>query len=128
MAHREGPARLSDTATPNPARIYDYLPGGHDNHAADREVADALIAAAPGARSEDDSHQDGSAVDAVEATHRTSTTAPPGRNRTTAPARNCSLPAAHPRPRVREQAATGWWPRCRRAGCDGAAASPVAGR
>ena len=84
MAHREGPARLSDTATPNPARIYDYLLGGHDNHAADREVADALIAAAPGTRSEDDSHQDGSAVDAVEATHRTSTTAPPGRNRTTA--------------------------------------------
>jgi O-methyltransferase involved in polyketide biosynthesis len=36
-----------DTATPNVARIYDYLLGGKDNFAADREAARRLIQALP---------------------------------------------------------------------------------
>src|SRR6202035_5444702 len=36
-----------DTTTPNVARIYDYLLGGKDNFAADREAAGQLIAAIP---------------------------------------------------------------------------------
>src|SRR6202045_565881 len=36
-----------DTTTPNVARIYDYLLGGMDNFAADREAAGQLIAAIP---------------------------------------------------------------------------------
>src|SRR5260370_28812889 len=36
-----------DTATPNVARIYDYLVGGKDNFAADREAARRLIQAIP---------------------------------------------------------------------------------
>jgi hypothetical protein len=47
MADREMPPGLSGAMTPNPARIYDYLLGGHNNHAADREVADALLALSP---------------------------------------------------------------------------------
>jgi S-adenosyl methyltransferase len=43
------PAGL-DTSTPNPARIYDALLGGKDNFPADREAADAILAAAPQAR------------------------------------------------------------------------------
>jgi len=36
-----------DTTVPNVARIYDYLLGGKDNFAADRETAERLIAAIP---------------------------------------------------------------------------------
>ena len=36
-----------DTTTPNVARIYDYLLGGKDNFAVDREAAKRLIAASP---------------------------------------------------------------------------------
>jgi SAM-dependent methyltransferase len=36
-----------DTSTPNVARIYDYLLGGKDNFAADRDAAQQLIAAVP---------------------------------------------------------------------------------
>ena len=36
-----------DPRTPSIARVYDYLLGGKDNFAADREVAHRLIAAAP---------------------------------------------------------------------------------
>ena len=41
-----GPGGI-DTRTPNVARIYDYLLGGKDNFAADREAAEQLIAAIP---------------------------------------------------------------------------------
>jgi S-adenosyl methyltransferase len=36
-----------DPRTPSIARVYDYILGGKDNFAADREVADRLMAAAP---------------------------------------------------------------------------------
>ena len=36
-----------DTSVPNVARIYDYMLGGKDNFAADREAADQLLAAVP---------------------------------------------------------------------------------
>ena len=39
-----------DLATPNTARIYDYLLGGKDNYAADREVAERLLDVIPEAR------------------------------------------------------------------------------
>jgi len=42
----DGPAGL-DTATPNVARIYDYLLGGKDNFAADRAAAEQLLAMIP---------------------------------------------------------------------------------
>jgi hypothetical protein len=41
-----GPGGI-DTRTPNVARIYDYLLGGKDNFAADREAAERLIAVIP---------------------------------------------------------------------------------
>ncbi|MFI7342984.1 SAM-dependent methyltransferase [Streptomyces sp. NPDC050085] len=39
-----------DTSKPHPARVYDYLLGGKDNYAVDREAGEALAAAAPEAR------------------------------------------------------------------------------
>ena len=36
-----------DTSVANQARIYDYLLGGKDNYAADREAVDAVIKIAP---------------------------------------------------------------------------------
>ena len=39
-----------DTSRPHPARVYDYLLGGKDNYAVDREAGEALVAAAPEAR------------------------------------------------------------------------------
>jgi hypothetical protein len=39
-----------DTATPHPARIYDYLLGGKDNYPADKEAARQLLKAAPEVR------------------------------------------------------------------------------
>jgi hypothetical protein len=39
-----------DTSIAHPARIYDYLLGGKDNFAADREAAERLLAVAPFAR------------------------------------------------------------------------------
>jgi O-methyltransferase involved in polyketide biosynthesis len=50
MAHDERPAELTGAAAPNIARIYDYLLGGQNNSAADREVAQALIELSPGSR------------------------------------------------------------------------------
>jgi O-methyltransferase involved in polyketide biosynthesis len=47
MTERGLAARGIDTSTPNVARIYDYLLGGKDNFAADREAARQLIAAVP---------------------------------------------------------------------------------
>lgn len=47
MAQEEQPA---GAATPNIARIYDYLLGGQHHYQADRDVAQALLAAAPDAR------------------------------------------------------------------------------
>jgi SAM-dependent methyltransferase len=41
-----GPAGI-DTTVPNVARIYDYMLGGKDNFAVDREAADRLLAAVP---------------------------------------------------------------------------------
>jgi len=41
-----GPAGI-DTSVPNVARIYDYILGGKDNFAADREAARQLLAAIP---------------------------------------------------------------------------------
>src|SRR6516164_11367770 len=47
MTERGLTARGIDTSTPNVARIYDYLLGGKDNFAADRQTAEQLIAAIP---------------------------------------------------------------------------------
>jgi len=47
--HPHHPTEI-DTATPNPARIYDYLLGGKDNYPADRKTAQAILAVAPQAR------------------------------------------------------------------------------
>ena len=40
-----------DTSRPSPARIYDYLLGGKNHFSADRQTAEAVLAAAPVARS-----------------------------------------------------------------------------
>ena len=42
-----GPAGGIDTSAPNVARIYDYILGGKDNFAADRQAAQQLLAALP---------------------------------------------------------------------------------
>ena len=47
MTQGNRPPSGIDTSTPNVARIYDYLLGGKDNFAADRETAERLIAAIP---------------------------------------------------------------------------------
>lgn len=39
-----------DVSTPSPSRIYDYLLGGKDNFAADREAAEKILASAPEVR------------------------------------------------------------------------------
>src|SRR5258707_4259790 len=43
-----GPAEQLDTRVGRQARIYDYLLGGKDNFAADREAAEQAMAAFPG--------------------------------------------------------------------------------
>jgi hypothetical protein len=48
MMTRLGSGPAFDTGTADAARIYDYLLGGKDNFAADREAADKLVAALPG--------------------------------------------------------------------------------
>jgi O-methyltransferase involved in polyketide biosynthesis len=40
---QKAPVQAFDTSKPNPARVYDYLLGGKDNFAADREVAEKLL-------------------------------------------------------------------------------------
>ncbi|HEY8479506.1 MAG TPA: SAM-dependent methyltransferase [Spirillospora sp.] len=47
MADEGWPPADVDLTTPNTARIYDYLLGGKDNYAADREVAEELIKVIP---------------------------------------------------------------------------------
>ena len=47
MTERDLAASGIDTTTPNVARIYDFLLGGKDNFAADREAAGQLLAAIP---------------------------------------------------------------------------------
>jgi hypothetical protein len=49
MTGQGATARSIDTSTPNVARIYDYLLGGKDSFAADREAARQLMAAIPDA-------------------------------------------------------------------------------
>ncbi|MFC0862745.1 SAM-dependent methyltransferase [Sphaerimonospora cavernae] len=44
------PPRGIDVSTPNVARIYDYMLGGKDNFAADREAAEQILKAFPEAR------------------------------------------------------------------------------
>jgi hypothetical protein len=39
-----------DTSKPHPARLYDYYLGGKNHFAADRELADKVVAAVPGVR------------------------------------------------------------------------------
>jgi hypothetical protein len=46
----EGPLHQVDTTVPSAARIYDYLLGGKDHFAIDREAAEAVLAALPGLR------------------------------------------------------------------------------
>ncbi|MEU7938699.1 SAM-dependent methyltransferase [Microbispora bryophytorum] len=44
------PVPRINTAVPHPARIYDYLLGGKDNFAPDREAAEHLLRVSPGTR------------------------------------------------------------------------------
>jgi hypothetical protein len=46
----EIPVPEIDTSRPHPARMYDYMLGGKDHFAADREAADRAIAAVPSGR------------------------------------------------------------------------------
>ena len=48
--HSEQVLKRINTKVPHPARIYDYLLGGKDNYAADREAAEHLVKASPGTR------------------------------------------------------------------------------
>ncbi|MFD0903912.1 SAM-dependent methyltransferase [Actinomadura sediminis] len=50
MSDERRPPAGVDLTTPNTARIYDYLLGGKDNYAADRRVAEELLAVIPEAR------------------------------------------------------------------------------
>ena len=47
MSQPEGVPQGIDPTTPNVARMYDYVLGGKDNYAADRELAGHLIASIP---------------------------------------------------------------------------------
>ncbi|HEX3957696.1 MAG TPA: SAM-dependent methyltransferase [Trebonia sp.] len=46
----EAPVPEIDVTRPHPARMYDYCLGGKNHYAADREVADKVLAGAPSAR------------------------------------------------------------------------------
>jgi hypothetical protein len=46
----EAPVPDVDVSRPHPARMYDYYLGGKNHYAADREVADKVLAGAPSAR------------------------------------------------------------------------------
>ncbi|WP_329521996.1 SAM-dependent methyltransferase [Spirillospora sp. NBC_01491] len=46
-AGRENPGGAVDAATPSAARMYDYMLGGKDNYAPDRDLADRALLAAP---------------------------------------------------------------------------------
>jgi len=46
----EAPEPQIDVSRPHPARMYDYYLGGKNHYAADREVADKVLAGAPSAR------------------------------------------------------------------------------
>jgi hypothetical protein len=46
----EAPVPQVDVSRPHPARMYDYYLGGKNHYAADREVADKVLAGAPSAR------------------------------------------------------------------------------
>ncbi|MEU8198404.1 SAM-dependent methyltransferase [Microbispora amethystogenes] len=48
-AHESAASRIN-TSIPHPARVYDYLLGGKDNFAADREAAEQLMKMSPGTR------------------------------------------------------------------------------
>src|SRR6266568_4074597 len=51
MASEDRPPDGVDPTTPNAARIYDYFLGGTSSFAADREVAEQVLRAAPEVRS-----------------------------------------------------------------------------
>jgi len=48
-ALRRGKSNLIDVTVPNAARVADFLAGGRDNFAVDREVSRLVVASAPGA-------------------------------------------------------------------------------
>jgi hypothetical protein len=50
MASDSGKPPKFDTSVAHPARVYDYWLGGKDNFAADREVAERVLAVTPGLR------------------------------------------------------------------------------
>ncbi|MEV8632367.1 SAM-dependent methyltransferase [Streptosporangium sp. NPDC051023] len=47
MSHDQSPPDGIDTGTPHVARIYDYVLGGKNNYAVDREYADKIVAQVP---------------------------------------------------------------------------------
>jgi hypothetical protein len=50
MAPDPHPPNGIDVTTPSPARVYDYLLGGKDNYASDRQMAEAYLKHSPQAR------------------------------------------------------------------------------
>src|SRR5216683_1135888 len=47
MPDRAGPPSTFDTAVPNVARMYDFMLGGKDNYASDRDAVGKILAISP---------------------------------------------------------------------------------